>query len=115
MPSPLPLALLALALTDSLPSPLYSVDGPQVAYTVAQYADTTVTAWRLGPGVVVEAVIESPGEGEVLVLLVPRAGEDQSTGVNELPPASSATGEAGRPATPSSSGLCGRLFSIEWR
>ena len=107
MPDWLPIALIALAPADSLPSPLYSVDGPQVAYTVAQYADTTVLAWRLGPGVVVEARIDTPSQGEVLVLLVPRAGEDTSTAVEVLPPMP-------LPGDPES-GACGKILSIEWR
>lgn len=98
------IALLALSPGDSLPAALYSVDDGRVAYTVAEYMDTTVTAWRLGPGVAVEAVIEDLGPGEVLVLLVPRAGEDQSTGVAELPPSP-------EPDTPGTG--CGRIFS--WR
>ena len=107
MPDFLAVALLALALADSLPSPLYAVDGPQVAYTVAAYMDTTVSAWRLGPGVTVEAVIETPGEGEVPVLFVPRAGEDTSTAVEVLPPMP-------LPGDPES-GACGKILSIEWR
>lgn len=108
----LPIAMLALAPGDSLPVPLIAVDGPKVAYTVAQYMDTTVTAWRIlgdwQPG----AIIETPGEGEVLVLFIPPAGEDQSTGVAELPPV---TPTVDREERPSTAGLCGRLFSIEWR
>jgi hypothetical protein len=111
MMSSLPIALLALALTDSLPVPLIAVDGPQVAYTVAQYMDTTVSAWRILGDWQPEGIVETPGEGEVLVLFIPRAGEDQSTGVEALPPVS-----AEPPVTvPLRDGWCGRIFSIEWR
>lgn len=101
----LPVALLALSVGDSLPPalrPLHAVDDACLAWTVAQATDSTHT-WRLGPGVTVEAVIESPGEGEVLVLFVPRDGEG-STGVDPLPPAQ-------EPDTPGTG--CGRILS--WR
>lgn len=117
MPSPtplalMPLALLALAAGDSLPTPLYAVDGPQVAYTVEQYMDSTVTAWRAGPGVEVEPIVEDIPDGMVAVLIVPRAGEDQSTGVESLP---SVADEYPVIAPGSSDGWCGRLFTIDWR
>lgn len=110
MPDFLPIALLALAAGDSLPPalrPLYSVDDGARAWTVAQAYQDTLHAWRLGPGVTVEAVIETPGEGEVPVLFVPRAGEDTSTAVEVLPPMP-------LPGDPES-GACGKILSIEWR
>jgi hypothetical protein len=113
MPSALPLALLACALVDSLPYlPLLEVDGPRVAYTVAEYMDTTVLAWRYA-GEVVE-VVEDPSAGQVLVLVVPLAGEGQGTGVETLPPNGPVEGASG----PVTRGACGRLFSIDprwWR
>lgn len=107
VPNPLAVTLLALAPGDSLPVPLIEVDGPRVAYTVAQYADTTVLAWRvLDPEWVGSGVIEMPGEGEVLVLLIPRGGEGQSTGVDPIEPAP-------LPGQPGS-GACGRFITWAW-
>lgn len=102
------IALLALALGDSLPyRPLLDADSDKMAWTVEQYMDSTVVHWRFAGEVV--PVIESPGEGEVLVLIVPLAGEDQSTGVGTLPPASDADSGILDPRQ----GWCGRLFSID--
>lgn len=93
-------ALLALALTDSLPTPAYSVDGPEIAYTVEAYMDTNVVAWAtygLGP------VDETPEDGQVLVLLwLP----GQDTGVETTP-----MEPEQQPDLPGTG--CGRIFS--WR
>lgn len=106
MPDFLPIALLALALGDSLPyRPLLDADSDRMAWTVEQYMDSTVVHWRYAGEVV--PVIESPGEGEVLVLIVPLAGEGTSTGVEPVEPAP-------LPGQPGS-GACGPLFSIDWR
>jgi len=104
------IALLALAPADSLPyRPLLDADSDRMAWTVAQYMDSTVLRWRYAGEVV--PVIESPGDGEVLVLIVPLTGEGTSTGVETLPPASVPT-NIGRTER---SGWCGRLFTIDWR
>lgn len=87
MPDFAAIALLACAVGDSLPAhvrPLLDADSDRVAYTVAQYMDSTVTRWRYAGEV--EAVIETPAEGEVLVLIVPLAGEGTSTDVETSPP-----------------------------
>ena len=108
----IPLALLACALGDSLPyRPLLDADSDKVAWTVAEYMDSTVLRWRYAGEVV--AVVESPGEGEVLVLVVPLAGEGQGTGVEALPPVITPEERPSR-----EDGWCGRLFSIDprwWR
>ena len=95
-------------LGDSLPTPLYAVDGPQVAYTVEQYMDSTVTAWRAGAGVEVEPIVEDIPDGMVAVLIVPRAGEDQSTGVESLP-----SGQSSR-SQPATAGAGGFSLEEKW-
>ena len=105
----IPLALLACSLGDSLPyRPLLDADSGRLAYTVAQYMDTAVVRWRYAGEVV--AAIEDPSAGQVLVLIVPLAGEGQGTGVDELPVAD----EYPVIAPGSSDGWCGRLFSWTW-
>lgn len=110
MPDPMALALLALALGDSLKAPdgvpfaAYPVDGGPAVYTVAVVMADSVAYAAHG----LEAVIQTPGEGQTLVLLWLPA----STGVEVLPPGTTPPfphRDRGR------DGWCGRLFSIEWR
>lgn len=106
MPDFAAIALLACAVGDSLPAhvrPLLDADSDRVAYTVAQYMDSTVTRWRYAGEV--EAVVEDPAAGQVLVLIVPLAGEGQSAGVEAIEPAP--------PMPERHDGRCGRIFS--WR
>ena len=89
------LALLALAMGDSLPVPAYPVDGGPAVWTVAAVMADSVAYAAHG----LEAVIQTPGPGQTLVLLwLPDA-----TGVEELPPS--------LPDAPGTG--CGRIFS--WR
>lgn len=94
----MPCVLLALALSDSLPVPFYEVDGPRVAYTVAEvYADTLSTWACFG----LEPTVESP-EGNEVAVFAWCPGQD--TGIEGLPTP---------PSVDVKPAPCGLIFSWE--
>lgn len=111
MPPFVPVALLALALSDSIPTPyapLLSIDDGAVAWTVEQaYQDTTRT-WRTAATIEEPAPIETPGQDQVLLVVISLVGEGTSTGIDTLPVPPTTL-----PVV--SDGVCGRIFSIDWK